>query len=85
MPERSADEIRSIDNQLLEMIQQVASEHELTNADVLLRLLSLTSLWVLSQAPPETSANEQYACLQQAMGNVFHHYARQILAGGRIH
>jgi len=85
MPDQSVEKIRSIDDQLLEAIREIAVEHSLSTADVLLRLLSLTSVWVLSQAPPDTTAAEQCAHLQTALGNVFHHYARQFEPGGSIH
>ena len=84
MTERSPDELRVIDDQLLDAISAIATQYELSTADVLLRLLSLTAMWVLSQAPPDTSPAEQCSRLQTAMGNVFNHYARQLLEG-RIH
>lgn len=75
MTTKTPDELRRIDLEILQYLEELAQARQLDSQDVLLRLVSVTALWVLSasQAPHA----QIQADLRQVQDETFNHYARQ--------
>ena len=78
MTDFTLDQLRQIDNDILDALNQIASRYQLDTQDFTLRLISILSIWTLANAPLHTTAATQLAHLLSIQRTIFLSYAQQM-------
>lgn len=78
MTDFTIEQLRQIDNDILDALNEIAKKYQLDTQDFTLRLISILSIWTLANAPLHATTATQLGHLLSIQKTIFLSYAQQM-------